>query len=115
MTWAWATPLPPTSKLVLMALADIADDYGVCWPSHKTLALKCTLSDRTVQANAGQAARPEAPGRRTTNAQERVKHQQLLPLGSRGATPWTNCPRGWRGAPRGEVVRDQGGGHGCPP
>jgi hypothetical protein len=49
MTWAWSLPLPATSKLLLMALSDIADDQGVCWPSHKTLASKCTFTDRTVR------------------------------------------------------------------
>jgi hypothetical protein len=49
MTWAWSAALPPTSKLVLMALADIADDLGVCWPSHPTLAAKCSLTDRTLR------------------------------------------------------------------
>src|SRR5271165_882422 len=49
MTWAWSIALPPTSKLVLMALADIADDLGVCWPSHPTLAVKCSLTDRTLR------------------------------------------------------------------
>ena len=32
-----------------MALADTADDQGVCWPSVSTLAKKCTVSTRTVQ------------------------------------------------------------------
>ena len=49
MTWAWSIALPPTSKLVLMALADIADDLGACWPSHPTLAAKCSLTDRTLR------------------------------------------------------------------
>lgn len=49
MTWAWEQSLPPTSKLLLMALADIADDAGACWPRIRTLALKCCISERTVQ------------------------------------------------------------------
>ncbi len=49
MNWAWRQVLTPTLKLVLMALADAADDHGVCWPSVSTLAKKCTVSTRTVQ------------------------------------------------------------------
>ena len=49
MNWAWRQPLAPTHKLVLMALADAADDHGVCWPSVSTLARKCSVSTRTVQ------------------------------------------------------------------
>ena len=49
MNWAWRQVLTPTLKLVLMALADAADDQGVCWPSVSTLAKKCTVSKRTVQ------------------------------------------------------------------
>lgn len=32
-----------------MALADAADDIGVCWPSLKTVARKCSISERTAQ------------------------------------------------------------------
>jgi hypothetical protein len=49
MTWAWSITLAPASKLVLMALADIADDQGVCWPSHPTLAAKCCMTGRSVR------------------------------------------------------------------
>ena len=49
MTWAWSIALPPRPKLVLMALADIADDLGVCWPSQPTLAAKCSMADRTLR------------------------------------------------------------------
>jgi len=49
MNWAWRQALTPALKLVLMALADAADDQGVCWPSVSTLAKKCTVSTRTVQ------------------------------------------------------------------
>jgi len=49
MNWAWTTELPPTPKLVLMALADIADDQGICWPSQNTLAKKCSVAERSVR------------------------------------------------------------------
>jgi hypothetical protein len=32
-----------------MALADAADDKGICWPSIATLAAKCNLSTRTIR------------------------------------------------------------------
>lgn len=49
MNWAWTIALPPSLKLVLMALADMADDDGVCWPAVRWLAHKCTMTERTVQ------------------------------------------------------------------
>ncbi len=49
MNWAWRQQLTPTAKLVLMSLADAADDHGVCWPSVHTIARKCCISSRTVR------------------------------------------------------------------
>ena len=49
MNWAWEQKLPPSSKLILMAIADAADEDGDCWPKVKTIAKKCGVSDRTVQ------------------------------------------------------------------
>ena len=50
MTAVWEIDLPDSEKLVLLALADCANDEGFCWPSMATLARKCSKSDRTVQA-----------------------------------------------------------------
>ena len=49
MTRVWDVDLPDSEKLVLLALADCANDEGFCWPSMATLARKCSKSDRTVQ------------------------------------------------------------------
>lgn len=49
MNWAWRQVLKPVPKLVLMALADIADDEGICWPSMSTMAAKCNVSTRTIR------------------------------------------------------------------
>jgi hypothetical protein len=49
MNWAWMQELAPTPKLILMALADSADDNGKCWPGIPHIANKCCISERTVQ------------------------------------------------------------------
>ncbi|SDZ02486.1 helix-turn-helix domain-containing protein [Herbiconiux ginsengi] len=63
LVWAWgqvpltlgedgSPPLVPkpslAAKLVLMALADYADEAGSCFPSHATLSAMCCMSTKTV-------------------------------------------------------------------
>lgn len=49
MTWAWEQPLQPVKKLTLLKIADNANDSGVAFPSIKSLAKHCSISQRTVQ------------------------------------------------------------------
>ena len=51
MTWVWDhSTVGGTERLVLLALADCANDEGrECWPSIATLARKCRVDERTVQ------------------------------------------------------------------
>lgn len=49
MNWAWAQKIPPTPKLILMALADAANHADECWPGIPFVAEKCCVSERTVQ------------------------------------------------------------------
>lgn len=49
MTLAWEIELSAFEKIVLLALADCANDEGKCWPSIATLCRKTNASERTVQ------------------------------------------------------------------
>lgn len=49
MTLAWQTDLPPTEKIVLLALADSANDKGVSWPAVSELRDKSGVCERSVQ------------------------------------------------------------------
>lgn len=48
MSLVWELDLPTTQKMVLLALADNANDQGVCWPSISTLEVKTSLHRATV-------------------------------------------------------------------
>lgn len=69
MTEVWGLDLPDSEKIVLLALADCANDEGGCWPSMATLAKKCSKSDRTIQGAIkalcakGHMSRDEKPGK----------------------------------------------------
>lgn len=52
--WAWETiravctgevPIGPAARLVLLRLADRADDHGICWPGHERTAGDTGLSE----------------------------------------------------------------------
>lgn len=51
LTWVWkqAPKMDPTCLLVLLSLADQANDDGYCWPSQKSTANRCRISTRQVQ------------------------------------------------------------------
>ena len=50
MTVVWDIDLPPGEKLVLLALADQANDQGTqCWPSVETIAHRSGQGVRTVR------------------------------------------------------------------
>ena len=66
MSWVWEQDLPPLDKIVLMAIADHADDDGYAWPSMKRIAEKCSMEKRTVQRHV-----------------EKLQEQQLLKVESR--------------------------------
>ena len=49
MTWAWGlSNMNSGEKLVLLALADHADDEGYCWPGTTGIAVKCSISRPTL-------------------------------------------------------------------
>ena len=50
VSWAFRQKVGDAgAKLVLIKLADQANDRGECWPSQRTLADECEMSPRTVQ------------------------------------------------------------------
>lgn len=54
----WELDLPMNEKLVMMALADHADDESFqCWPSQSHLAKKCGCSEDTVMRLVGKLAK----------------------------------------------------------
>lgn len=51
MAWAWEQPLPTGQKILLLALADFADEAGTCFPGQARLAAMTGQHEVTVRRN----------------------------------------------------------------
>lgn len=71
MTAVWELDLPHAEKIVLLALADNANDAGLAFPSAETMARKCGMDERSVRRITGRLEQKgllvakERPGRST--------------------------------------------------
>jgi hypothetical protein len=92
ITWAWTVRLPPAPKLVLMALADEADDRGFCFPSHRHLANKCSISERSVRRMISLLAADHHVSIEHRFKKDRARTSNGYRLGC--DHPRTNCPGG---------------------
>ena len=70
--------LTSTQKLVLLALADWANDEGLCWPSIDRVALKASLTSRGVQ--------------KTMRALEEMQFLRKEEIKGRGNKYWVSLP-----------------------
>lgn len=89
LTWAFSQDLEPAKKVVLLALADYADDRGRCWPSLETMTAKTSLSVRSIRT---QLRALEAHGLIVTTERKRPdggrsSNEYVLPV-----TPRQNLP-----------------------
>jgi hypothetical protein len=48
INWALELSIPPTPKLVLVVIADYADDKGYAFPGADTIARRASISERTL-------------------------------------------------------------------
>ncbi|MGR9087306.1 MAG: helix-turn-helix domain-containing protein [Gammaproteobacteria bacterium] len=82
--WAWQQTVKPTQKLILLSLADRADEHFVCYPSIQRI-IRDTGFDRKTVIRALQAL--EADGLiETIRALGEVNHYRLVQVPDRHGT-----------------------------
>lgn len=98
LTWAFDRPIAGNEKVVLLALADHADEKGVCWPSIAKLSERSCVAERTVQRILGKLAEmglieviPQADekGRSSSNRYKLSMHGEGVNLSPPGDTDVT--------------------------
>lgn len=92
---ALAQPMPPARRAVLLALSDMANAAGVCWPSIATIARRACMSARSVFTHLAELVRAGLIQRRQRIGRSNLFTLTLAPL-SDGPAPLpeqaTNAP-----------------------
>lgn len=110
----------PLRKLVLIKLADNANDEGECWPSYQHIADQCEVSRSTVKSHIRaledmgllkREFRRKGELNQSNVFYLTLDNAQQIPPESGGA----GADRGGAGADRGGVGADLGGGAGADP
>lgn len=106
-SWVWKhSKSEGLTRIILLAIADMVNDQGICWPSNVYLAKKCRVSKRTIQEHVSKLVRlgelkiekkgGVVEGKRTTN-RFRVIHPKLkrspkIPLARKSLSPLQTMP-----------------------
>ena len=112
MSWAFAIPLPPCPKSILVALANRADEDGYCWPGIEDLERRTGWKRRAIQTAIRFLLTHKLIGvsPRFTSSGQQDSNLYRLSLGINPAT--TGCGEGAADAPLGvQQMHGEGAPH----
>ena len=84
---ALAQPLPPARRAVLLALADMANAAGTCWPSIATIARRACMSVRSIFTHL-----KALEGMGLLTRRQRIGRSSLYSLTGQALAPSTPAP-----------------------
>jgi len=113
-TWAWQQPVGGHRKLVLLAVADQANDGGVCWPSQTSLARKCGISERRLRDHLAELEEGGYISRAERRRDDGTRSSDLYALLHRTILPVRLDPTG-RYVRSHRTIRPNLTGHSVPP
>lgn len=106
--WVWELEdLGPSEMLVLLALADQANDAGVAWPAQGSLARRARQTDRNVRRMLVKLERMGLLSvERRSSSHGRKSNRYRLHVGARiGESLESRQPDNRSGCARGQIVR----------
>ena len=82
MTWAITQRIPASQKIVLIVLANYANEKGACWPSLQTIAKDAGISKRTAMRTVEKLIENKiisVKKRRRSTGNQTSSYYQILP------------------------------------